>query len=159
MDKTQMAKADFVTAILLILGSLYIMIATLFFPRFEEWGGIYTNPGFVPFLLAMTLMLMSLYLLIRSIRGQGHKIRLWQEAVIQPIRTDRAHRFLICLGLFVAYYLLLGLIPFWFDTILYLFVSILIFGKGRWIPALLVAIAASSTIYFLFFRVFLVPLP
>ena len=159
MDDRQMAKADFVTAILLILSSLFIMVATLFFPRYGEWGGIYSNPGFVPFLLAFTLILLSIYLLFRSLKKGGHKVRLIEEAILNPLRTDKAKRFLVCLFLFVGYYVLLGRIPFLLDTTLYLFLSILIFGKGKWMTALVISLASSFTVYLLFYRIFLVPLP
>ena len=72
MDRQQMAKADFITSILLILASLFIMIYTLFgFPRYPEWGPLYANPGFTPFFLGLALFLMSIYLLARSLKDQG----------------------------------------------------------------------------------------
>ncbi len=160
MDQKQMAKADFITSILLILASLFIMLYVLFgFPRYPEWGPLYSNPGFTPFLLGLTLFLMSLYLLIRSLKNQGQQIRTTMEAVNRFLRLQKVVRFLICLGLFILYYALLGRIPFIIDTGLYLFLSFLIFGRGRWFVALIIAVAGSLTVYLAFSRVFLVPLP
>jgi putative tricarboxylic transport membrane protein len=160
MDGRQMAKADFISSILLISISLFIMIYVLLdFPRFPEWGGLYSNPGFTPFLLGLTLLLMSLYLLMRSLKSQGQQIRTTMEAVNRFFRRQKVVRFLICLGLFVFFYVLLGRIPFIIDTALYLFLSFLIFGKGRWFVALMIAVAGSFTVYIVFSRVFLVPLP
>jgi hypothetical protein len=68
-------------------------------------------------------------------------------------------RYFLCLGLFVLYYLLLGRIPFIVDTSLYLFLSILIFGGGGWLKALLISVATSFAVYLIFLRIFLVPLP
>ena len=160
MDRQQMAKADFTTSILLILTSLFIMIYTLFgFPRFPEWGPLYANPGLTPFLLGLVLFLMSIYLLARSLKDQGQQIRTTIEAVNRFLRQQKVVRFLICLGLFILYYSLLGRIPFVIDTALYLFLSFLIFGRGRWFVALIIAVASSLAVYLAFSRVFLVPLP
>jgi putative tricarboxylic transport membrane protein len=159
MDDRQMAKADFVTAILLILGSLFIIFATLRFPRYGEWGPLFANPGFVPFLLALTLLGMSVYLLTRAIRGRGHEISIDRENTVLFFRSPRTVRFLICMGLFILYYALLGRVTFIAVTTVYLFLSILIFGRGSWIKALLISLAASFAIYIVFLRIFLVPLP
>lgn len=160
MDQKQMAKADFVTSILLILLSLFIMTYVLFaFPRFPEWGGLYSNPGFTPFLLGVTLLLMNLYLLRRSLKRQGHQIRVSREDLKAFLSSDKVHRFFICLGLFALYFLLLGRIPFVLDTFLYLFLSILIFRGAGWWAGFIVSTAVSFVVYLIFSRVFLVPLP
>jgi hypothetical protein len=160
MDQKQMAKADFVTAILLILTCLFIMMYVfLAFPRFPEWGTSFANPGFVPVLLAFAVLLMSLNLLVRSLRRQGHQIRITRDGLLNSLRANKSIRFLTCLGLFVLYYLLLGRIPFLIDTTLYLFLSFLIFGRGKWFVALLIAVATSYSVDIIFTRIFLVPLP
>ena len=155
-----MAKADFVTSAFLIFFSLLIMTYTLFrFPRFPEWGGIYSNPGFVPFLLGLTLFAMSTYLLIRSLRRGGYRIRISREGLSLFFRSQVVIRFFTCFGLFVLYYTLLGRIPFIINTALYLFSSIMIFGRGKWYIALIISVAASIAVYLIFIRIFLVPLP
>jgi hypothetical protein len=63
------------------------------------------------------------------------------------------------MGLFVFYYLLLGRIPFIPDTSLYLFLSIMIFRRGKWYSALLISVATAIAVYMVFLRIFLVPLP
>lgn len=74
-------------------------------------------------------------------------------------QTTLVKRYFICLGLFVLYYLFLGRIPFILDTSLYLFLSILIFGGGGWLKALVISVATSFAVYLIFLRIFLVPLP
>ena len=160
MDEKRLAKADFITSIFLILFSLLIIAYTLFsFPRFPEWGGIYSNPGFVPFLLGLTLFLMSGYLLIRSLRRQGHLVRISREGLGLFFRSTVVIKLFVCFGLFILYYLLLGRIPFMINTALYLFLSIMIFGRGKWYMALIISAATSLAVYLIFIRVFLVPLP
>ncbi|MBM4349003.1 MAG: tripartite tricarboxylate transporter TctB family protein [Deltaproteobacteria bacterium] len=160
MDEKRMARADFVTSIFLILFSLLIMIYTVFkFPRFQEWGGIYSNPGFVPFLLGFTLFLMSGYLIIRSLKRQGHLVRISREGLGIFFRSTVVIKLFVCFGLFILYYALLGRIPFIINTALYLFSSIMIFGRGKWYIALIISAATSLAVYFIFIKVFLVPLP
>jgi len=159
MDDKQMAKADFITSIAMILAGIFILAATLSFPRFAEWGGIYSNPGFTPFLLILTLVGMNIYLLRRSLKRGGSQIRLTGEMVRNFFRAALVKRYLVCLGLFVLYYVLLGRIPFIVDTALYLFLSILIFGGSRWLMALVISITTSVAVYLVFLRIFLVPLP
>ena len=159
MDEKQMAKADFITSIVMILASIFILVATLYFPRFREWGGIYSNPGFTPFLLVLTLVAMNVYLLFRSLKGGGSQVRLTGEMVRKFFQARLVKRYFICLGLFILYYLLLGRIPFIVDTALYLFLSIMIFGGNRWFKALMISLATSVAVYLVFLRIFLVPLP
>jgi hypothetical protein len=159
MDEKQMAKADFITSIVMIFAGLVILAVTFSFPRFPEWGGIYSNPGFTPFLLVLTLVAMNVYLLRRSLKGGGSQVPLTGEMVRKFLQETLVKRYLVCLGLFVLYYLLLGRIPFIVDTALYLFLSILIFGGSRWFMALVVSLATSIAVYLVFLRIFLVPLP
>lgn len=160
MDSKQMAKADFITSLALMAGSLFMMLYPIFrFPRFGEWGGLYSNPGFVPFLLGFALFFMSLYLFRRSLKRGGHQIRLTAEDLRRFIRSPIFRRFLICFGLFALYYQLLGILPFTLDTALYLFSSMLIFGRGKWYLSLAIALAVAFAVYFVFLRIFLVPLP
>jgi hypothetical protein len=159
MSETQMAKADFITSIVVILASLCMLAVTLSFPRFPEWGGLYANPGFTPFLLLLTLIGMNLYILLRAIKRGGHEIRVTGGMIVAFFQVTIVRRYLVCLGLFVLYYVLLGRLPFILDTSLYLFLSILVFGGGRWLMALAVSAAASYAVYLIFVRVFLVPLP
>jgi hypothetical protein len=159
MDEKQMAKADFITSIVMILAGLVILAVTLYFPRFPEWGGIYSNPGFTPFLMVLALVGMYLYLLVRSLKRGGNQIRVTGEMVRKFFQSTMAKRYFLCLGLFVLYYILLGRIPFIVDTSLYLFLSILAFGGGGWLKALVISVATSFAIYLIFLRIFLVPLP
>jgi len=159
MDEKQMAKADFITSVVMIAAGLIVLGVTLYFPRFSEWGGIYSNPGFTPFLMVLALVGMYLYLLVRSLKRGGNQIRVTGEMVRKFFQSMVAKRYFICLGLFVLYYILLGRIPFILDTSLYLFLSILIFGGGRWLKALVISVGTSFAIYLIFLRIFLVPLP
>ncbi len=159
MDEKQMAKADFITSVVMIAAGLIVLGVTLYFPRFAEWGGIYSNPGFTPFLMVLALVGMYLYLLVRSLKRGGNQIRVTGEMVRKFFQSMVAKRYFICLGLFVLYYILLGRIPFILDTSLYLFLSILIFGGGRWLKALVISVGTSFAIYLIFLRIFLVPLP
>ena len=109
--------------------------------------------------MVLALVGMYLYLLVRSLKRGGNQIRVTGEMVRKFFQSMVVKRYFICLGLFILYYLLLGRIPFILDTSLYLFLSILIFGGGRWLKALVISVATSFAIYLIFLRIFLVPLP
>jgi hypothetical protein len=159
MDDKQMAKADFITSIVIIAAGVIILAVTLSFPRFAEWGGVYSNPGFTPFLLVLALVGMYIYLLLRSLKRGGNQVRVTGEMMGMFFQHPLVKRYFLCLGLFVLYYLFLGRIPFILDTSLYLFFSILIFGGGGWLKALIISVATSFAVYLIFLRIFLVPLP
>lgn len=159
MNDTQMAKADFLTAVVVIFASVCVMAVTLRFPRFAEWGGLYANPGFTPFLLLAILVGMYGYVLVRAIQRGGHRIRITGEQVAAFVRSGLVRRYALCLALFVLYYALLGRIPFFLDTSLYLFLAMLIFGAVRWWTALVIAVGTAGAVYLVFLRIFLVPLP
>lgn len=155
-----MAKADFITSIFLILLSLFIMIYVLLeFPRFPEWGGLYSNPGFTPFLLGLTLNLMSIYLFIRSLKRGGHQIYFSRNNIKLFLNSIYVRRFFICFSLFLIYYFLFGYISFIFLTFVYLFFSILIFKGAKWWTDFIISGFTSIVIYYVFTRVFLIPLP
>ena len=87
MDEKQMAKADFITSVVMIAAGLIVLGVTLYFPRFAEWGGIYSNPGFTPFLMVLALVGMYLYLLVRSLKRGGTKSgsrAKWSENSFNP---------------------------------------------------------------------------
>ncbi len=69
-----MARADFITGILLFLLGVYMLVEGMGMPGaggYIEAGG---EPGRVPMLLGVVIALMALVLLIRSIRAGGHRL-------------------------------------------------------------------------------------
>jgi len=69
----KMPKADFITSILLMVVSVYIIIESLNMPRFEHRNiNPYTIPGLVPAVLGVIIAVLSVALFIRSIMYRGY---------------------------------------------------------------------------------------
>ena len=92
MQQKNMAKADFVTSIVLLLFGTAILIMSIQMPRFEGLGvNPYSVPGIVPGLLGLILLILSLVLFIRSIVRKGYQLGLSSE-IIKQYFTDRVYK-------------------------------------------------------------------
>ena len=160
MKDKGMPKADFVMGLILMACSLLIVVESLKIPRFEkDWGGFYAAPGFVPLILGITLFVMSLALFVRALKKRGYRIIPERKIVRDFVRSKPVHRW--CLAMFYAFgfFFLLGHIYFYLAAFLVLFAYMVTFGEQkRWI-SLIISLAASASIYFVFTKIFLVPLP
>jgi hypothetical protein len=160
MKNNGMPKADFVMGLILIAFSIVVVIESLKIPRFEkDWGGFYAAPGFVPLILGVTLLVMSVALIVRAVKMQGYKIIPSRETVGDFFRSKFVHRW--CLAMFYAFgfFFLLGHIYFYLAAFLVLFAYMATFGEHKRLTSLIISIVASAFIYLVFTKIFLVPLP
>ncbi len=137
-------------------------------PRFEHLGvNPYTVPGLVPGLLGAIIALLGLALAARSLRAMASR----------AARPDAAKaggggwtRLAVCLGLTVGYAAgLIGRVPFWAATALFVFAFIVIFEwrpdaeRSRRLPmvlsAAIQAAIVSAAVTLVFRDLFLVALP
>jgi hypothetical protein len=100
-------------------------------PRFEHLDvQIYQAPGFVPGLLGLTIAVFGLLILIRSLREGALQ---WKDAhAAQALRTMVASietwRLVMLMVITVGYaWGLVGRMPFWLATIIFVFAFILLF--------------------------------
>ena len=155
-------RADFWFSILLSVFGGAIVVESWRMPRLENLGvDPMSAPGLTPGLLGLVLAGLGLMLLVRSLRArktnsQGHETG----------ASGGWYRFLVTLLLCLVYaLLLLGRLPFWAATGLFVFSFVLTFTWQRHSPlragasaaALAVIVAVSVTL--LFEQVFLVRLP
>lgn len=166
-----MARADFITGIILILLNLYVVIESWRMPRLEHLKvHPLSVPGIVPAFIGMVLILFGLILVIRSIRRGGHHIHLSSDGFRQAIRKPENQRLLLTALLTVGYAVfLIGNLPYWLATGLFILVFVLLFERERgmtvaqWrrgvITASLIATLSSAAITVIFERLFLVTLP
>jgi putative tricarboxylic transport membrane protein len=171
MQQKNMAKADFVTSIVLLLFGITILIMSIQMPRYEGLGvNPYSVPGIVPGLLGVILLILSLILLIRSIIRKGYHLGLSIEIVNQYFKDESTRNFLIALILSLVYgALLLTRIPYSLATALYILFFILIFEyrpkesmssqKKTILYSLVEAISVSAGVTLVFRYLFLVDLP
>lgn len=157
------AKADLVTAAILVVFSAAIIKISLGMPRFEEREiSPWTVPGIVPGLVGAILLVLALILLVQAWR------RLRVEAPEQvPPGTRR--RFLLCLGLCGAYALSIGWAPF--APITFAFVFVFCFGfeflrndtrRRNLLSAIIAAvlgIGVAVVVFYVFTELFLIRLP
>ncbi len=166
-----MVRADFITGIILILVSLYVLVESWRMPRMEHLGAHPLSvPGVVPAFLAVVLIAAGGVLAVRSVLAGGHRLGLSMDKMRGVLARPGNRRLLITLVLTVGYAgALVGRIPYELATGLFIFAFIVIFewerglAAARWVRALVFAavLAAVTTalVSWAFERLFLVTLP
>jgi putative tricarboxylic transport membrane protein len=166
-----MVRADFLTGIVLILSSLYVIFESWRMPRMEHLGAHPLSvPGVVPAFLAVVLIIAGAVLVIRSVRAGGHRLGLSADKVREVLAKPGNRRLMITLVLTIGYAgFLVGRIPYELATGLFIFGFIVLFEWKRGLAparyARLVGVAAilaavtSGLISWVFERLFLVTLP
>ncbi|MBM4324785.1 MAG: hypothetical protein FJ115_14585 [Deltaproteobacteria bacterium] len=166
-----MARADFFTGIALILLSLYVIIESWRMPRLEHLKvHPLSVPGVVTAFVGMVLLLFGIILVIRSIRRGGHRLRVTHEGFRRLFNHPGNQRLLLTAILTIGYSIfLIGTLPYWLATGLFILVFILLFEWERGmngvqrrrglISAVLIAILSSAATTLVFERLFLVSLP
>jgi len=158
MNEKQMIKADFFVSLLLVAFSLFIVIAGVLMPRYENWG-YYAMPAMSPLFFGIVLLFMSLVLLYRSVVRKGYRIRLNRDHWNRFRESAAVRRFGVCLGLVIAYYLLLGTVDFVLLTAAFLFGNIAYFKGAKWWSNLIVSFVTSLSVWLVFYKIFMGPLP
>ena len=147
---------------LLVVLSPGIVVESWRMPRLAHLGvHPMSAPGLTPGLLGLVLLALALALLLRSLRQRQVATGAAEEA--EPGALSRT---LVTLGLCLAYALgLVGRVPFWLATGLFVLAFVGWFGFERARPArsltvaAVMAVATSAAVTLLFQRVFLVRLP
>lgn len=166
-----MPRRDFTAAIALIALGAFISIESIRMPRMEEFGlGAYAAPGVLPGFLGCVLAILGTAMLVRAARAGGWKLfpsaRPAGRHALPPGTVSLA----ITLVLVLIYSaVLVGLIPFWLATFLFVFAFVAFFEwepgltRARRIRALgiacALAIAAAVAVTWLFERMFRIHLP
>lgn len=134
MEERNMVKADFVTALILIVFSITILVLSIQMPRMEELGANpYSAPGIVPGFLGIILLLLSGILFGRSVLRQGHRLELSTGKLRDFFRDQSVRRIFLTILLSLVYGLgLLGRIPYVVATFFYVvcFVFMFEYQKG-----------------------------
>ncbi len=166
-----MPRADFFTGIVLICLSLYVMFESWRMPRLEHLKiHPLSAPGIVPAFVGMVLLIFGTVLVIRSTRRGGHRLGVSYEGFRRMLSNSGNQRLLLTAILCIGYAgFLIGTLPYWLATGLFIFVFIIVFEwergmdiarrNKRLISAVLIAILSSAAITLVFERLFLVALP
>lgn len=164
-----MVRADFITSILLILLGLGALDESLGMPRFEHLQvNPYTVPGIVPGILSVVLILLGGILLIRSTMRGGWRLRAGTS--LAALTGAANQRLAMTLVLTIGYAAgLVGRIPYWLATAVFVFLFIALFewrrGRGArgharaGALALVLAVMVAIAVTAIFQLLFLVRLP
>ncbi|GAB4221651.1 MAG: tripartite tricarboxylate transporter TctB family protein [Spirochaetales bacterium] len=170
MKEENMPKADFYTAIVLMVFGVLVLILSLQMPTMaEQHKNPYSAPGIVPGLLGATIAFLSAIMFVRSIRKGGHRKQITGEAVKGFFTHESTNRMVKTILLCVLYTLLLGRVNFVLLTALFIFVFVLIFEYSfshsfrsqirKVLVAAILSVTTAATVYGVFFYLFLVNLP
>lgn len=169
MRPSSMDRADFVTSVLLIALGLGALIESWRMPRLEELAiNPYTVPGIVPGMLSGVIVVLGTALLVRSLRRGGWRMDFGSGRDL--VRGAAARRLGLSLALTFGYAAgLVGRVPYWLATVLFVFLFIGLFEwKGGLAPAqraravgvaLGQALVVAAVVSAVFRYVFLVRLP
>lgn len=128
-DNKRLTRADLWTGIVFILLGLAVVYAAWAMPRLESRGvHPFAAPGVVPLLLGGLLTLCGSLLGWRALRGGAlHRLPA-EQSMRYLLGMVETRRLLVMVALTLGYTLILiGLVPFWTATALYVFVSIVVF--------------------------------
>ena len=158
-------KADFWFSLLLSAFGIAVVAESLRMPRLENLGvHPMSAPGLTPGVLGLILALLGVTLLVRTLRAQRHQTPESSDGKAPPSAGWGRLAITLALCLFYAV-ALLGWLPFWLATGLFVFGFVLTFTWGErpsWRVALIsvaLAIGVSAAVTLLFEQVFLVRLP
>ena len=170
MTEKNMARADFFTALVLIIFGVTAAVLAFQMPHVTARGqSPYSAPGLVPFLLGATIALLGLVLLYRSIKRTHLHFGINRESAGRVFREEGTRRMGVTILVCLLYTLALGKLPFPIITFLFVCAFILAFEIDRKAPrekmvrtivfAVILAVCTSAVITGVFQYVFLVNLP
>jgi len=165
----KMAKADFVTSVVLIALGVAGAVESARMPRFENLNiEPYTVPGIVPGILSVILTLLGVILFIRACASGGWRLEPGRMATALFSSINR--RLAIGLALTLGYsVVLVGRMPFWLATAIFMFLFVGIYERGTrdgvkaravgLATGLLLAVIVAVAVTWEFQSIFLVRLP
>ena len=109
------------------------------------------GPGFLPFSLALILILLSLALILENRTKGGPSKPFWPERTwLRP---------LLGVIIFTLYAFFLGYIGFILTTFLFLVIWMWVIERIRWVTILSISVGVTAVLYFIFEYFLEVPLP
>lgn len=166
-----MARADFITSIMLLAFGIGVLVVSLEMPTFAARGvNPYSAPGIVPGFLGGTIAVLGAVLFVRSLLRRGHRLGIDARTVKGFFTSQQTLRLAITVVVSILYALvLLGRMPYPAATAVYVFLFIVLFEyrwkqplRGQWkiiLSALLVAVVTAGLVTLVFEYLFLVSLP
>lgn len=170
MTEKSMVKADLITSILLLVFGAAILLLSIQMPTMADYNqSIYSAPGVVPGFIGVMLILLSLSMLLRSIKRKA--IREFRGKAIpkEVLTQESTRRILMTIAMCAIYAFLLGKIWFPLATFAFIFAFILLFEYDwkaafstqtrKAIVAAIIGIVTTALVTLVFQKLFLVNLP
>lgn len=152
---------DFISAVILILLSVYVLFEG--FNIYTKAGKpLYLSPALIPMMLGVMLLVLSIVLLFGSLKdggaaARGAEMKAWFKEIKADSNTMRMLIGVVIMGLYT--FVLLGMLPFWLATFLFMFLLMYFLEAGSIVEILSVSVIITGLVIFLFQICFRVPLP
>lgn len=158
MKKKELRRADFITSVLLLVFSVWIIMETLKMPMKDTFGGVqnvwYVSPALFPLIISIFIMVLGTVLLIHSIKTGGAKYFLDNFSVRYKGLSEKNIRFIgILLALFSFVYLNIPRIDFFISVTLFLtyFISVFYFDDKDLLKKFTLFYFTGSIIFIILF--------
>jgi putative tricarboxylic transport membrane protein len=163
VDKSALRKADLITGLLLIGGGAFAVVAGWKMPRsprLEPTMAMVTSPGMLPLVCGALLAIMGGDLVGHAVRAGGLLERADLGRALQRITQPDVRRMaVVTLLLAVFIFGLIGRMPYWAATMLYL-AALMVYLRGASpIVTLILAAAVAAGVDLLFGELVRIPLP
>jgi hypothetical protein len=158
MKKKELRRADFITSVMLLVFSVWIIMETLKMPMKDTFGGVqnvwYVSPALFPLIISIFIMVLGVVLLIHSIKTGGAKYFLDNFSFRYKGLSEKNIRFIgILLALFSFVYLNIPRIDFFISVTLFLtyFISVFYFDDKDLLKKLTLFYFTGSIIFIILF--------
>lgn len=152
---------DFISSIVLFIGALYVLFES--YHIYTKAGKLlYISPALIPLMLGAILLLLSVVLLLTSLKDGGAaarslEMKKWFNTVKEDSNTVRMLVGVVLMGLYT--FVMLGLLPFWLATFLFMLLLMYFLEAGSMMKIVAVSVVITGLVIFLFQACFRVPLP
>jgi len=159
--KDNIGHLDFITSIVLML--VCIVSSVMAYGYYvKSKSEFYASPGFMPVIIAGFLFLLSLSLMLKSLKNSSvrENIRRLFEAIPRGLKSLRFKNSVIGLAIFGLYiFVLMRFLPFWLASLIVVFASFTFLKAAKPVKSAIIAILSVGGIVLLFQFIFRVPMP
>lgn len=165
MDKKELRRNDLIASLIVLGLSIFILVDSIRMIFFTDLPGVklhgwFVAPGFLPLILSVGLIVMSLIILSIALK-ESDKIKFpgW-EKVLNLFKSKDKLIMVAEIGLLFSYaFVLIGNIHFALASFIYLFLAMFIVRATSWYKILIISGVVAIAITYLFGNLFKVPLP